>query len=107
MICAICRREARGWGFAPELIRREAPPLTLCSRRCQDITAKRKGMIDPTSHEREALAQASAQAGAYIEALGTTNLAHWSPEAWEALIALIVTAFQDALRQAYDEDPPF
>jgi len=115
MMCAVCRRAARSWGFAPALIGIDAAPLALCSRRCQDIAAARKGMVDPSAHERAALEHASLEAGAYVEALGTTQLEHWSAAQWHTLIAVAVSAFQDALREAQanepsaaaDADPPF
>lgn len=107
MLCAICRRDARGFLFAPKAIGISAPAVKLCSRRCQDITAKLKGMIHPNIHEKNALADASAHGGAYVESLGKTDLATWTPEEWSTLIDLIVTAFQDSLRTAYGDDPPF
>ena len=58
MMCVICRRDARGYGFAPRYIRLDAPDSKQCSRRCQNITARLKGMIDPNKHEANALAAA-------------------------------------------------
>jgi len=46
-------------------------------------------------------------AGAYVEALGSTDVALWSCAQWEAFLALIVAAFQDGLARAYGDDPPF
>lgn len=107
MRCAICRRDARGFLFAPQSIGISAPAVKLCSRRCQDITARLKGMINPNIHEKTALAAAGAEGGAYVESLGRTDLATWSPEEWAALVDVIVTRFQDSLRTAYADDPPF
>ena len=107
MMCVICRRDARGYGFAPRYIREEAPDSKQCSRRCQNITARLKGMIDPNKHETNALAAASISAGAYVEEIGKTDLANWSEQEWATLIDVAVTAFQDFLRQAYADDPPF
>lgn len=64
-------------------------------------------MINPNIHETNALADASTQGGAYVESLGKTDLAAWTPEEWSALIDVIVTGFQDSLRTAYADDPPF
>ena len=58
MMCVICRRDARGYGFAPRYIRVAAQDSKQCSRRCQNITARLKGMIDPNKHETNALAAA-------------------------------------------------
>ena len=59
MMCAICRRDARGFGYAPALVRMDGPPRKLCSMRCMNITARLAGMIDPNKHEVNALAAAS------------------------------------------------
>lgn len=107
MMCAICRRDARGYGFAPSFIRIDAPAVKLCSRRCQDITRKLSGMIDPNTHETDALLAASISGGAYVETIGKTDLSSWTEQEWAALIDVIVTSFQDFLRQAYADDPPF
>lgn len=107
MMCVICRRDARGYGFAPRYLRLSAPDSKQCSRRCQDITGRHKGMIDPNVHEANALAAACLSGGAYVEELGKTDLASWSEQEWATLVDVIVTSFQDFLRQAYADDPPF
>lgn len=107
MMCAICRRDARGFGFAPSFIRIDAPAVKLCSRGCQDITRKLSGMIDPNKHENNALAQACLSGGAYVETIGKTDLGSWTEQEWAALIDVVITSFQDFLREAYADDPPF
>ena len=64
-------------------------------------------MIDPNTHELNALAAAGAEGGAYVESLGKTDLALFTAQEWSTLIEVIVTAFQDHLREAYADDPPF
>jgi hypothetical protein len=64
-------------------------------------------MIDPNIHEVNALAAASAAAGAFVESIAKTDLATWNQEEWSTLIDVAVTAFQDFLRTAYADDPPF
>jgi hypothetical protein len=107
MMCAICRRDARGYGFAPALIRIDAPPVKLCSRRCQYIAGRLSGMIDPNKHEINALSAASVSGGSFVEKTGKTDLASWTEQEWATLIDVVVTSFQDFLRQAYADDPPF
>ena len=106
MLCAVCRREARGFGFSPRFIHAEAPRLQLCSMLCQNITARLKAMIDPKKHEVQALAAASRGAGEYVESLGKTDLAAFTQEQWATLIEVVVTAFQDHLRTVYANEPP-
>lgn len=64
-------------------------------------------MIDPKTHELNALAAAGAEGGAYVESLGKTDLARFTAQEWDTLVEVIVTAFQDHLREAYADDPPF
>jgi len=64
-------------------------------------------VIDPSPHEMQALAAASAQGGAYIESLAKTDLAQFTAQEWATLVEVIVSAFQDHLCQAYANDPPF
>jgi hypothetical protein len=64
-------------------------------------------VIDPNPHELNALAAASAEGGAYIESLAKTDLALFTAQEWATLVEVIVTAFQDHLREAYADDPPF
>ena len=62
-------------------------------------------MIDPNVHEEKALAAAGASGGAYVEQVGKTDLVHWSELEWASFIDVVVTSFQDSLRQAYADDP--
>ena len=64
-------------------------------------------MIDPNKHEVNALAAASSSAGEYIESIAKTDLAAFTEAEWSTLIEVLVTAFQDHLRNAYADDPPF
>lgn len=58
-VCAICTREARGFGFCLRLQRAHFPSYQFCSRRCQDIGAdlaqRNHGMIDKTAREARAI----------------------------------------------------
>ena len=64
-------------------------------------------MLDPTVHEQHALKEAGQAGGAFVEALAKTDLAAWNAEEWAQLVDVIVTAFQDSLRTAYADEPPF
>jgi hypothetical protein len=105
MLCDVCRREARGFGFSPRLIRRSGRDLWLCSMRCTDIAKRLEGMIDPNEHEEAAMRHAGRVGGEYVESLGRTDLSAWSEKEWATLIDVVVTAFQDNLRDAYSRMP--
>lgn len=64
-------------------------------------------MIDPNQHETNALAAACQTGGEYVESLAKTDLATFTSVEWSTLIDVVVTAFQDSLRTAYADDPPF
>ncbi len=64
-------------------------------------------MLDPNSHERKALKDAGQAGGAFVEALAKTDLAAWTAGEWSQLVDVIVNAFQDSLRTAYADEPPF
>ena len=79
-VCAVCRREARGHGwfdarFKAADPRRDRSRRRVCSRTCQDICHRRRGMIDPTPNEQAAMAAGGDAAGAYLESLGRSDLA--------------------------------
>jgi hypothetical protein len=109
MICPVCRRASRGFGwfdaqFGIGDLRRDQSWRWLCSLLCQEICHRRRGMIDPTRHERAAMDHAIAMAGPHIESLGRTDLMTWSPEEFATLIEVVVTAFTDRLRKLGDDD---
>ena len=108
MICPVCRRGARGFGwfdarFAIGDPRRDRSWCWLCSLTCQTICHRRRGMIEPTRHERAAMDHAVAMAGEYIESLGRTDLMTWSAEEFATLIEVIVSTFTDRLRELGDD----
>ena len=62
-------------------------------------------MIDPNEHEAAALRHAGLVGGEYVESLGQTDLSTWTEKEWATLIDVVVTAFQDNLRDAYSRMP--
>jgi Family of unknown function (DUF6511) len=108
-VCAVCRRGARGFGwfdgqFGVGDPRRDQSRRWLCSLACQNICHRRRGMIDPSRHERAAIGHAVAMAGEQIESLGRTDLMTWSPDEFATLIEVIITAFTNRLRELGDDD---
>jgi hypothetical protein len=108
-LCEVCLRGTRGFGWFDSQFgvgdpRRDQTRHWLCSLRCQKICQRRRGMIDPSRHERAAMDHAVAMAGEYIESRGRTDLMSWSPEEFATLADVIVTAFTDRLRELGDDD---
>jgi hypothetical protein len=109
MICPVCRREARWWEWFDARYpiadpQREHSRRRLCSRRCQEIYHRSRGMVDPTEHEVAAMRAASPVAGEYVESLGKTDLAAFSADEWLMLIEVIVIAYTDTLRDLTNDD---
>lgn len=97
MPCAVCRREARGFGFDPELGRVHGRPGRACSMRCLDLLSEVCGMIDPTPNERAAIAHGGAMGGEYLESIGRTDLVSLSREEWLTFVEAVVTGYCDHL----------
>jgi Family of unknown function (DUF6511) len=110
MICAVCSRQARGFGWFDARAkvadpRRDQSRRWLCSIACQNICHRRRGMIDPRRDERAAMEHAVAMAGEYVESLSRTDLMTWSPDEFMTLIEVIATAFTDRLRELAERPP--
>ena len=60
--CAVCAREARGFGYCHGLRWDRHPHYRFCSRRCQNagsaIAQRMNGMIDKTAREAQAIRDA-------------------------------------------------
>ncbi len=105
MICAVCRREGRGFGFAPSLIGIKRPSLSACSMTCLHIIAERKGaMIDPTPNEQAAILFAGTMGGEVLDSLGRTDLALLNEAEWLTFVEAIVTGYCDHLRELAGRD---
>ena len=108
-LCAVCRREPRGFGWFNAWLTVDNPGRDqsyreLCSKLCQDLCHRRRGMIDPTPNERAAMAHGGAMAGEYLDSLGKTDVAQLSVEEWHTLIEVIVTGYCDHLRDLAGHD---
>ena len=105
MICAVCRREARGFGFDPLLARRlRGKRAVACSMQCLHIVAEANGMIDATPNERAAMQAGGELGGEYLDSIGKTDLSALTPEEWHAFIEAVVTGFCDYLRDVAARD---
>lgn len=113
MTCAICYRQAKGFGaFNPRLRRgdpgRHPHRWVFCSRRCQTaftrILDKTEGrMIDPTELERAAMQAALGPLGDYVASIGMDRpLADYSRVEVLTLIEVAVTAYQEHMVEAHE-----
>ncbi len=65
-------------------------------------TERERLMVSPSEHEKTALEAASAAGGAYLEALGKTDMARMTPDDWYGFIDAVVSGFQDKLAELHE-----
>jgi hypothetical protein len=121
ILCAICNREARGFGFCLSLRFDLHPHHHFCSMRGLDrgeaIAREANGMIDKTAREMQALKDARRPFAEAITELGLMPVFHdRPPEHIAQIIEAVVTGYVDSmLRQAsvtertgtFDDPIPF
>ena len=121
MTCAICSRQSRGFGWFNPLYpigdpRRHASRVRFCSKRCQDLFVQRRSpggfaMVDPTEMEQAAMAAALIPLGEIVAGIGMNKpLADYTRDEVLTLIEVVVTAFQDHMREMDrpdDQEAPF
>ena len=118
MTCAICHRQSRGfiWSNPHYPVgdpRREESRVRFCSKHCQNLFVQRLSpggfnMIDPTELERAAMAAALIPLGEIVAEIGMDKpLADYTREEVLTLIEVVVTAYQDHLREADTPEAPF
>ena len=96
--CGVCRREATGLAFTP---RQGKPFLWLC----EDATCLKLGKTvfhmtekQLSAHEGFALHEAGQDAGAYLESIGKTDLAHMDEAEWHYFLKTVLNSFGDKMR---------
>jgi len=108
-LCAVCHRQPRGFGWFNPHYRLSNPQRDdsrkhLCSRACQDICHRRKGMIDPTPNESEAMTVGGQMGGEYLESIGKSDLATLTETEWDRFLDAVVTGYCDHLRELAGKD---
>ncbi|WP_373504652.1 DUF6511 domain-containing protein [Aestuariivirga sp.] len=104
--CAVCNREALGFGFCLALRFDLYPHHHFCSTRCLELGAaiatETNGMIDKTAREIQALKDARRPFAEALTELGLMPVFHdRKAEDIEQLIEAVVTGYVDSmLRQA-------
>ena len=111
--CALCGREARGFGYVHRLRPDRYPGYRFCSRRCQDAGAalaeSHTGMIDKTELEQRALKDARRPFAEVLTELGLMeHFLDLSAEQVDRLIEAAVDGFRESLQaQALNDDIPW
>ena len=112
-LCAICRREARGFGYTRELRFDRYPSYRFCSMRCLDagaaLAGRNDGMIDKTDMEQQAIRDARRSFAEALTELGLMEpFLDRSAAEIDRLIEACIDGFQDSMqRQSLNDDVPF
>jgi hypothetical protein len=111
--CAICGREARGFGYVHQLRHDLYPTYRFCSLRCLNagaaIAGRQGGMIDKTNIEQQAIKDARRPFAEALTELGLMeHFLELSAEQIDQLIEAAVDGFQQSMqRQALNDDVPW
>lgn len=98
MKCRACGRTAWHWDwFQPVRFARAHMVAPTCSPHCLQVWKDIRTMVDPNHYELAAMAAASDCAGEYIESLGRTDMALWTPEEWASFIEAVCGGYVDSL----------
>jgi hypothetical protein len=111
--CAICGREARGFGYVHQLRADQYPTYQFCSLHCLNagaaIAGRHGGVIDKTEMEQQAIKDARRPFAEALTELGLMeHFFDLSAEQIDQLIEAAVNGFQESMqRQALNDDLPF
>jgi hypothetical protein len=101
-ICAVCAREAHGFGYVHWLQHDRYPYHRFCSLRCQDagsaIAERNNGMIDKTAREAKAIRDARMLFAEALTDLGLMDpFFHRTAADIDRLIEAAVTGYVDSM----------
>jgi hypothetical protein len=111
--CAICCREAKGFGYVYQLRFDLYPAYRFCSMRCLDagaaLAGRQGGMIDKTDLEQQAIKDARRPFAEALTELGLMeHFFDLGADEIDRLIEAAVDGFQKSRqRQALNDDLPF
>jgi len=111
--CAICRRQAKGFGYVHQLRPDLYPTYRFCSPRClvggTALARRQGGVIDKTEMEQQAIKDARRPFAEALIKLGLMEeFFDLSAEQIDELIEAAVDGFQQSMQcQALNEDLPF
>ncbi|GGG50537.1 hypothetical protein GCM10010964_42260 [Caldovatus sediminis] len=111
LVCALCGREAKGFGYVHEMRLDEVPHHRFCSMACCDaggaLARRSNGVIDRTPMESRAVKEARRPFAEVLQELGLlAPFADRSAAEIDRLIEACVDGFQASMRrQAVERDP--
>lgn len=117
VLCAICNRKSRGFGWFNPLFkifdkRKDKTRRRFCSIECQSRWAafmKKEGftMIDPTKQEKEAMTATIQPLAEYVTEIGMHRpLQDYTRDEILTLIEVVITGYQDYLFAHFPDNQP-
>jgi hypothetical protein len=117
-VCTVCRRRAVWLGYVPHyrvpgsrFSQPRGPTIWLCDdSRCHAAAKKVYHMPNPMldAYEIGAALEAAADAGAFLEEIGKTDLALLSGDEWREFLRRMYTGFEHVMRRKIlGDEPPF
>jgi hypothetical protein len=107
-VCAVCRRRAMWLGYAPK---HSGPIIWLCDDNgCHRAARKIYAMPNPIldAYEIGAALEAGAEAGKYLEEVGTTDLAKLKGDEWREFLHRLYVGFEQVMRRKIlNNEAPF
>ena len=99
--CAVCRRHAVWLGYGPP--KRERPPVIWlcddngCHAAAKKVYAMPNEMLD--AYEIGSALEAGAEAGAYLEGIGKTDIATLDAGEWREFLRRLFVGYKRAMRR--------
>jgi hypothetical protein len=107
-VCAVCRRRAVWLGYAPN---HRGPIVWLCDDNGCHAAARKVYRMPPSmldAYEIGAALEAGADAGAYLEEIGKTDLARLTGDEWREFLHRLYVGFEVVMRRKIlGDEPPF
>ena len=118
MSCAVCSRQARGFGYFNAALRRTDPRRysdrwVFCSMRCMNAFTKvmqrltsieEHAVIDPSDLELDAIRAALAPLGDYVSSIGMDRpLSDYRREEVLRLVEVVIDAYQARMQEEHEE----
>src|SRR5262245_30308129 len=108
-LCAICRRSATGYGYAPG--HGSAAPIAWV---CDDADCLRLVRAAYTQLQRDfsrweslAAQTGGCEAGQYLDEIGVTDLAALTPDQWCEFCRRLIAGYRAGLKLVVREEAPF
>lgn len=106
-VCAVCRRSAVGYGYASH---RAAPAAWVCDDpECLRLVRENYTTLQRNFSRWESLAVVAGgrEAGAYLDAIGVTDLAALTEDQYREFCRHLVAGYRSGLKLVMRDEAPF